>query len=338
MRLVEKLQPLIILAAVFIGLALGGVPRLAEPAGRLILPFLMLMLTGAFLHVPLRRFGDVRRHGRIALVSLAVNFLWTPILAWLLGWFFLRDQPALWIGLIMLLVAPCTDWYLVFTGVARGNLALSMALLPVNLGLQMALLPVYLLLLTGAVITLDAWRIVESVALVLLAPLTAAIILRTIAIRTRGERWLAGSALPRVQNGQIACLAAAIVAMFAAQGEVVIQSPHALARLLAPLLLFYAINMALALTIGRVVRAPYEDIASLCCTTLARNSPIALGIALAAFPEQPLIALVLVTGPLIELPVLGTAAQMLLLIRRTRSFPLSAPRVEPLGEVYVADR
>ncbi|MFC1464155.1 MAG: arsenic resistance protein [Candidatus Brachytrichaceae bacterium NZ_4S206] len=325
MRLIEKLQSFIILAAVFIGLALGGIPELAEPAGQLILPLLMLMLTGAFLHIPLRRFGDVLHHRRIAFASLAINFVWTPLLAWLLGWLFLRDAPALWIGLIMLLVTPCTDWYLVFTGIARGNLPLSTALLPVNLTLQLVLLPVYLLVLVGAVISLDAWRIVESVALVLLLPLATAIALRAIVVRLRGEAWLVSRALPVVQAGQILCLAMAVTAMFASQGGVLVQNPQAFLRLLMPLLLFYGINMMLALTIGRAMRAPYADVASLCCTTLARNSPIALGIALAAFPEQPLIALTLVIGPLIELPVLGIASQLLLWIRRAGAYSRRAP-------------
>ncbi|MCS7055448.1 MAG: hypothetical protein NZM18_04645 [Thermoflexales bacterium] len=324
MRPIEKLQSLIILGAIFIGLALSGIPGLAEPASRSILLLLMLMLTGAFLHVPLRRFGDVLHHRRVAFLSLAINFIWTPLLAWLLGWLLLRDAPALWIGLIMLLVTPCTDWYLVFTGIARGNVALSTALLPVNLALQLVLLPIYLLLLAGAVISLDAWRIVESVVLVLLLPLSAAIVLRTIVVRLRGELWLIGRALPMVQAGQIICLALAIAAMFTAQGSVLVQNPQAFLRLLVPLLLFYGVNMALALTIGRAMRASYADTASLCCTTLARNSPIALGIALAAFPEQPLIALTLAIGPLIELPILGIVSQLLLWIRRTRLYALPA--------------
>lgn len=335
MRLIEKLQSVIILAAVFVGLALGGIRGVAEPAGRLILPLLMLMLTGAFLHIPLRRFGDVFHHRRTAFISLGVNFIWTPLLAWLLGWLFLRDVPALWIGLIMLLVTPCTDWYLVFTGIARGNLALSTALLPVNLILQLLLLPIYLLLLAGTVIALDAWRIVESVALVLLLPLGAAIALRAVVVRLRGEIWLVSQALPVIQTGQILFLGLAIVAMFAAQGSVLVQTPQAFIRLLVPLLLFYGVNMALALAIGRAMRMAYADVASLCCTTLARNSPTALGIALATFPDQPLIALTLVIGPLIELPALGIASQVLLWIRRAGILSLSTPS-EALGERHAA--
>jgi len=273
------------------------------------------MLTGAFLHVPLRRLGDALRHGRVAALSLAINFAWTPLLAWLLGWLFLRDQPALWIGLIMLLVTPCTDWYLVFTSIARGNLPLSVALLPVNLALQLVLLPLYLLLLAGTVIPLDAQRTLQGVAQVLVVPLVAAAALRWVARRSRGEGWLEAQALPAVQAGQMACLALAIVAMFASQGALISQNPAVLLRLLAPLLAFFAINMSLGLSLGHVLRLRYADLASLCCTTLARNSPVALAVALVAFPDQPLIALALVIGPLIELPALGIASQILLRVR-----------------------
>ena len=59
----------------------------------------------------------------------------------------------------------------------------------------------------------------------------------------------------------------------------------------------------------------YKDTVS-SLTTLARNSPVALAIAVTAFPDEPLIALALVIGPLIELPVLAFVSQVLLLIKK----------------------
>lgn len=319
MTLIEKLHSVIILSAVLSGLALSRVPWIADRAGALIVPCLMLMLTGTFLHVPLRRFGDAFQHRRVAVASLAINFLWTPLFASLLGWLFLADQPALWIGLLMLLVTPCTDWYLVFTGIARGNVGLSLALLPVNLVLQLVLLPVYLLGLAGALIPLD-WRLVlESTAFVLLVPLLAVAGLRRVAL-SRGGAWLGRRVLPWVESAQILFLGLAIAAMFAAQGGVALQNPEAFVRLLPPLLLFFAVNLGLGLLVGRLLRTTYEDTASLCCTTLARNSPIALAIALVAFPEEPLIPLALVIGPLIELPTLAAVSQILLWIGRRGFF------------------
>jgi arsenite transporter len=60
------------------------------------------------------------------------------------------------------------------------------------------------------------------------------------------------------------------------------------------------------------MRFPNSDRASLSLTTLARISPIALAIAMATFPDEPLIALTLVVGPLQELPILAFITQILL--------------------------
>ena len=60
----------------------------------------------------------------------------------------------------------------------------------------------------------------------------------------------------------------------------------------------------------------YEDYASLTLTTLARNSPLALAIAISSFPDNQLVAIALVIGPLIELPVLYIVSKILLQIRK----------------------
>ncbi|MGQ0417954.1 arsenic resistance protein, partial [Bacillus sp. HC-TM] len=90
--------------------------------------------------------------------------------------------------------------------------------------------------------------------------------------------------------------------------------------LLVPVLLFFIINFLLGQFIGRMMHLSYKDTVSLSLTTLARNSPVALAIAVTAFPDEPLIALALVIGPLIELPVLACVSQVLLLIKKKRQY------------------
>lgn len=86
--------------------------------------------------------------------------------------------------------------------------------------------------------------------------------------------------------------------------------------LLIPVLLFFIINFILGQFVGRVMRLSYQDTVSLSLTIIARNSPVALTIAVTAFPNEPLIALALVIGPLIELPVLAGISLVLLLIKK----------------------
>lgn len=313
MNLFEKRYTFIILLAVVIGMGAGQIRAIQENADRVIIPLLVLMLYLTFLQIPLKQAKQALKNMKFSSVALLMNFVWTPLLAWFLASLFLGDQPALFIGFIMLLVTPCTDWYLVFTGLAKGNLALSTAILPVNLILQIVLLPVYLLLLGGTTAGVELSFLMESVVVVLLLPLLLALVTRNLAEKLTGlgESWIEQwKALP------IVFLSLAITAMFASQGDLLLKHLDLLWQLLVPILLFFVVNFIVAQKTGGLLKFSYEDKTSLTLTTLARNSPIALAIALTAFPDQPLIALTLVMGPLLELPALAVFSHILLVLQR----------------------
>ncbi|MCG6134713.1 MAG: hypothetical protein MET45_08615 [Nostoc sp. LLA-1] len=103
--------------------------------------------------------------------------------------------------------------------------------------------------------------------------------------------------------------------MFASQGQIIFQRPGLLLKMLMPILVFFGVNFGLSQIIGRLSNFSYENLACLTCTTLARNSPISLAIATATFPHRPLIALALIIGSLIELPVMVLVSQSLLFLR-----------------------
>ncbi|MEX1223445.1 MAG: bile acid:sodium symporter, partial [Pirellulales bacterium] len=214
-------------------------------------------------------------------------------------------------GLLMLLVTPCTDWFLVFTQMTSGNVRLATAQMPWHLILQLLLMPVYLLVFMGTVVPIDFGVLVESVLLVLAVPLVTATLARVLAIRTRGQVWFETSVLRRVAPLQLAFLLLAIAAMFAWQGSALWARLDVVVWLLPPLLAFFSISLIIGLVVGRFVAFDRSDCVALCFATIARNSPVSLAIAVVAFPDRPLIALALVIGPLIELPVLAIISQLL---------------------------
>jgi len=74
------------------------------------------------------------------------------------------------------------------------------------------------------------------------------------------------------------------------------------------------INFLLGYAVSNIARLSYEEGTSLIITTLARNAPLALTIAVAVFPGRPLIPLVLAVESLIELPILFVLSQVLIFI------------------------
>jgi ACR3 family arsenite efflux pump ArsB len=312
-----RFQPLIIIGAAFVGLVSGYYSVfsfLKDNAAGFIEAFLMALLYFVFLSVDLRGLRNSFRHFKFAFSSLVINFIWTPVFAFILGWFFLGDID-LRIGFLMLMATPCTDWYLVFTGLAKGNVELGASILPMNLVLQVALLPVYLLIFFGKSVQFDAQSIIASIVMVLLVPFALARASKALAAKT-GAIWAQKKIFSRGEFFQLIFLCLAVIAMFASESEPLIANPRVLLTMLIPLAIFFVVNFLLALFVSRWLKFPFRDTVALNMTTLARNSPLSLAIAVAAFPDHPLILLALVVGPLIELPVLTAASSVLLKMKK----------------------
>ncbi|MCM3403208.1 arsenic resistance protein [Cytobacillus oceanisediminis] len=315
MNLIEKLYTVIIFLAVIFGISIGQAELIRANAESFIVPLLVAMLYITFLQIPIEDFKIAFKNIKFTYTSILINFVWTPILAWLLAMVFLGDNPSLYIGFIMLMVTPCTDWYLIFTGIAKGNVALSTAILPLNLILQVILLPICLLIFGGTTGVIELGFLVESILVALIIPLVLAVLTK---ILLKNKDQLRESLVSSLSVLPIIFLSFAIVAMFASQGQLLLNHLDLLWKITIPILLFFMINLFVSQKAGQLMRFPNSDRASLSLTTLARNSPIALAIAMTAFPDQPLIALTLVVGPLLELPILAVITQILLFITKEK--------------------
>ena len=308
MNLIGKLQPVIIITAALLGLLLGAVTPLGKVSSSLIEVFLMLLLYILFLSIDLKQIKKSFTNVRFTLSAVMINFVFTPLFGYVLGKIFFPGSLDIRIGLLMLLVTPCTDWYLVFTGLSKGNVELGMSILPLNLILQIVLLPVYLLVLIGSEVTMDVASLVSSVAMVLVIPFVLAYITKLI---TKNSEKFKSFLSEQGDNLQLLFLCLAVVVMFASEGKNLLDNPLLLAQMFIPLLIFFAVLFFVAQIVGRLQKFPKKDIVALNMTTLARNSPLSLAIAVVTFPEQPLVSLALVIGPLIELPVLSVISGIL---------------------------
>ena len=315
MNLIEKLEPVIIFSAVLIGLIFSNIQIIADNTVYLINVFLCLMLYGLFLEVPLNELKDSFKNIKFTSTSLIINFLWTPLFGYFIGSLFLRGNVDILIGFFMLILTPCTDWYLVFTKMAKGDLTLSLSILPINLILQIILLPIYLILFFSTSNSMDYSQLAYSLLIVIVIPFVAAQITKWILNINLKER-----ATELMGNLQIWFLSLAVFCIFASQGELLFENLNSIAILFIPLIIFFAVNTIIDLLLSERINFTYSEYASLTMTTLARNSPLALAIAINSFPGHELISIALVIGPLIELPILYIVSKFCLMIGNSGSF------------------
>lgn len=310
MSWVERLQSVFVAAAALLGLGIGISSSLGSLAEHVVIPALLVMITAVFVQLEAAQVGEIRRAKSVVVASLVLNYIFTPALAWALGAGLLGDQPDLRIGLLLLLVTPCTDWYLVFTAMARGHTGIAAALLPINLVVQLLLLPVYVLLLGGEAAMVDGGTLAQAVLVMLVVPLLAAVVLRKGATRLKGAQWRDQHLTTWANRIVVPLLCVAVLAMFAWQAPLVVGHGAEILRLVPPLAIFFVVLPVVSTVVALGLRLPGAQRVTLTMTTTARNSPTALAVAVAAFPDRPLIAVALVVGPLIELPILAVLSQV----------------------------
>ena len=315
MNLIEKLEPVILILAIIVGLILSDIEILSKNSGNLINLFLCIMIYGLFLEVPLKDLKKSFKNIKFTSTSLIINFIWTPLFGYFLGNLFLNGNIDIFIGFFMLILTPCTDWYLVFTKIAKGDLNLSLSILPINLILQLILLPIYLIIFFSSNNTINYIDLGYSLLIVIVIPFVLAQLSKVILNQDMGEK-LTGF----FSKYQIIFLALAVFAIFNSQGKLLFDNLNTVLTIFIPLMVFFAINTIIDLLLSQQINFTYEEYASLTMTTLARNSPLALAIAINSFPGRELIAIALVIGPLIELPVLYIVSRFVLWIKNSGLF------------------
>lgn len=161
----------------------------------------------------------------------------------------------------------------------------------------------------GSEVTMDVYTVVGSIVIVLLIPFLLSFLTKKL---TRNNRRFQEFMTNQCDNLQLLFLCMAVIIMFASEGRKLLDNPILLFEMFVPLLTFFTLTFLIAQGTGRFLRFNKKDIVALNFTTLARNSPLSLAIAVATFPDRPLISLALVIGPLIELPVLSIVSGILL--------------------------
>ncbi|MES1944530.1 hypothetical protein PC39_10452 [Salinisphaera sp. PC39] len=188
----EQRQTWFLVAGVVLGAAAGlGLPQAAVRLDPLVVPALVVLLYSTFLQVPLVRLRAALGAKRFLGGLLAINFLAVPLLVWgLLA--LVPAQPAVRLGVLLVLLTPCIDYVVAFTRSGGGDAAGLLAATPVLLLVQLVLLPVYLGLFLGGDFgaVIDPAPFVAAFVLYILLPLAgAALTEREAARRPAVARW-----------------------------------------------------------------------------------------------------------------------------------------------------
>lgn len=294
----ERHQVWVYLIAIAAGLAVGSAwPGLAATLEGLLWPALALLMFATFLQVPLLQVRDALRDRRFAFAVLVGNFVLVPLMAWALVVVF-DLSPVMRLGVLLVLLMPCTDWFITFSQLGRGDVSRAIAITPLNLVLQLALLPLYLWLMTDTQ-ALGAWDwgALAPAVLVVLVPLVMAVL---------AERWM--RAHPRSERLReamawwpVPLLALVVFLIAAAQVGTVLGALPELWTVVPVFVLFLVAAALLAKALAAWWRLPAEQARTLAFSLGTRNSFVVLPLALALPAGWEVAAVVVVVQSVVEL-------------------------------------
>ena len=316
----DRYQVTLYLLAIAVGGVVGlATPGLAPTLEHAIEPVLMLLLFATFLGVPLIEVGRAFRDVRFLGAVLAVNFIVMPVITWALSRF-VADDRGLLLGVLFVLLTPCIDYVIVFTGIAGGAREKLLAAAPLLMLVQILLLPVFLLLFAGGDVldVIDIGPFVEAFLLLIVLPLTAAALVQALARRHRTgkviERVMAGAMVPLM----MATLAVVIGSQIAAVGSEV----AALARVVPIYVAFVVIAVLIGKFAGRVSGLDIPGTRAVMFSAATRNSLVVLPLALALPAELGIAPLAVVTQTLVELIAMVILVRLIPRIARESQGPV----------------
>lgn len=304
-------------AVLLIGaIAIGSLVGLAAPATGEILssgvdPTLIAMISLLFFEVRLRNVLHAFGNLRFLSIAWSANFLIVPVIGFAIASLMLPDEPLFFAGLMIYFLAPCTDWFLGFTRMARGDTELGAALIPVNMLTQLMLFPLWLWLFTQHTGLIDFAAMPGILVQWFLLPFLAVQALRFVL-----EKLLPDGLFERIMDlvGHLIplVLAALILQIFAGHIGLIATQLQVFGLIALAVFLFFAVTFIVGEQLARIGALGYPQRALLTVTMAARNAPLMLVLTAAAIPDQPLILAAIVFGMLIEIPHLTVLKQVLL--------------------------
>ena len=266
------------------------------------------------------RIIEVFRHfkePRPLFCSLAINFIVSPAVAFLMARLFLASRPEAFAVLMLLSLVPTSAMSVAWTSFSKANTATALYLIPINiLFAAMVALPFMFPFLAGGAVQIGVGAILTNLAIVFFIPLVLGDLTRRVIVRSRGAAFFDRRVKPMLGNvSALGILGLIFLVMSLPRNRMLLENGWLLLEIAVPVVLYYASMYTIAtLWSVRLVKGgslPGEKSVVLVYTSVARHINICIALLMATFSLEQIapMMLCLILAYLVQVLSLALYAQ-----------------------------
>jgi ACR3 family arsenite transporter len=260
-----------------------------------------LIIYPMMVNVRLDALAKAGRNLRGVLLAIGYNFVWAPLLGYVLARLFLHDDM-LALGFLLVMVVPCSSMSIAYTGLAEGDIELATVVVAASFVLAIAAVPAWMAVFAANYsVPVPLHDMLVSILTVLIAPMILGYLTQRLVVRLRGAESLK-RLQPVLSSASMMAMFAIVFLIFFAKAEMIVAKWATVVLLLVPNTLFIALTLVAATWLDRRLRLPYREHMAVVFASTGKNNGTAIAIATMAF--SPMVAIPAATMPIFQVMLL----------------------------------